>query len=154
MMKTIKLNHAPAHCRGITIIEILMVLGVLALFLSFALPSASSSANRAELRAAVENVNYSLHTARNLARSSESGVRVQISAATEKQSQTISFSATDERRTKLIEHLQNFTLPSEIAAVSDHDTFTFDHRGLVETPGQILLVSRADESVRSVITVN
>lgn len=153
-MKTRQLNHPPNRCRGITIIEILMVVGVLILFLSFALPSVGTSANRAELRAAEENISHSLHAARNLARSYETDVAIHIPAAGGDRLQTISFTAPGSKRQGFFEGLQQFTLPADIMAVSDRDAFTFDRRGLVEHPGQILLVSKIDDSVRSVIAIN
>ena len=153
-MKNRPHKQPPNRCRGITIIEILVVVGVLILFLSFALPSVGTSASRAELRAAEENVSYSLHAARNLARAHEAEVAIHIPAAGNDKMQTITFSAPGNKPKGLSEGLQNFTLPADIMAVSDRDAFTFDRRGLVEHPGQILLVSKFDDSMKTVIEVN
>ena len=139
--------------RGITLIEILIVIGVLTLFLSFAIPSMGTASSRAELRAAVENVSHSLAAARNIARSGESGITVNIPVASEG-AQMISLTAADGKPNRLLDQLQPYNLSAEIIAISDQDEFVFDQRGLVENPGQILLVARSDDTVKSVITVN
>lgn len=144
---------SPARCRGITLIEVLVVIGVLVLFLSFAIPSVGTASSRAELQAAFENVSHSLATARNIARSTESGVAVNIPAAGDGP-QTISFSTASQKPNYLLDQLQPYRLPADIMAVSERDVFQFDSRGLAENPGQILLLSRSDDSVRSAITVN
>ena len=146
-------QQSPARCRGITLIEVLVVIGVLILFLSFAIPSMGTASSRAELQAAYENVSHSLATARNIARSTESGVAVNIPAAGDGQ-QTISFSAAGRKPNHLLDQLQPYSLPTDIIALSEQGAFLVDSRGLVENPGQILLLSRSDDSVRSAITVN
>jgi len=130
-----------------------MVIGVLVLFLSFAIPSVGTASSRAELQAAFENISHSLATARNIARSTESGVAVHVPPAGGGP-QTISFETVGRKSNHLLAQLPPYGLPADIVAVSDRDAFRFDPRGLVENPGQILLISRSDESVRSAITIN
>jgi Tfp pilus assembly protein FimT len=139
--------------KGITLIEILLVLGLLVVLLSFAVPSISSAAVKADLRAAMENVQHSLEAARRTARMSESPVFMNISSIAEDAEQTITFSAPGKRGAGVVTQIQDFQVPSDIALVTDQEAFLFDERGLVTNPGQILFVSKQNESVKFAITV-
>ena len=56
------------HARGITLVEILLVISLLVILLSFAIPSMGGAAAKAEMTATVENVQHSIQSARNMAR--------------------------------------------------------------------------------------
>ena len=66
------------RCQGVTLIEILLILGFLAIIASFAAPSISIATSRADMRAASENLQYSIRIARNTARMTESKVTMNI----------------------------------------------------------------------------
>jgi len=153
-MNNRKPGFLPFRSKGITLIEILIALGILIILLSFAMPSVSGAATRAEMKAAVENVEWSLQSARNLARMTESSVTVHIPAAIPDKLQTITFSNSGRDGESRISQLQEFTLPAEIVLVSGQEAFEFDSRGLVKTPGLILLASNVDESVKRTVTIN
>ena len=146
-------RHSACHSKGVTLIEILMVIGVLVVLLSFAMPSVSDAAIKAEMNAAAENVQYSLQMARKAARSSESEWTMHVSPAVEDSVQTITFTAAGENVSGRGIRIQDFTLPGGIALVSNQDSFVFDGRGLVRNPGRVLLVSREDENVTKVIEI-
>jgi len=139
--------------RGITLIEILMVLGLLTLLLSFAMPSVSGAVSKAEMKATLENVKYSLQLARKTALTTETAVSMGISPAGKETIQTISFSSPGKGGAYHDLHIQDFNLPTEILLMSDHESYVFNERGMVENPGRILLVSTVDESVTSTINV-
>ena len=147
------LKNPVSHSRGITLIEILMVLGLLVILVSFAMPSISGTVNTAEMKAATENVQWSLQIARKTARMTETPVSMNISPADQGRVQTITFASPGEEKPANTIHLQDFSLPLEIMLVSDSDSYLFDKRGQVENPGRILLVATADESVTSTIEV-
>ena len=132
--------------RGITLIEILMVLALLAILLSFAMPSASGTFSKAEMKSTLENVQYSLQVARKTARMTETSVSMNISPSGQDATQTITFSAPGKSGANSKLHIQDFSLPADIMLISDQESFIFDERGLVENPGRILLVSKMDES--------
>ena len=67
-----------SHCRGVTLIEILMVLGIVVIITSFAAPAISNATSRADMRVASENLKYSIRVARNIARMTESIVTMNI----------------------------------------------------------------------------
>lgn len=137
-----------SRSRGITLVEILLVLSLLAIILSFAIPSMGGAVARAELTAAVENVEYSIERARNLARMKETEVTVGIEQR-----------AGDKARTLDITQgggsagIPEYRLPEDIDLVADQPAFVFDDRGLVRDPGTITLVSRVDDEVSAIITV-
>ena len=49
--------------------------------------------------------------------------------------------------------IPEYRLPEDIELVTDQESFVFDERGLVKTPGSIILVSRVDESVTETVEV-
>lgn len=149
-MKINALSNSIYRSRGVTLVEILLVVAVLVILLSFAMPSVGNATTRAELKAATENVQYSIDAARNLARMTESSVAVNIEAAAGAESgsggepQRISFSEPE---------IQDYFLPAGIRLVADHDRYVFDSRGLVLEPGRVLLLSATDESITSAIDI-
>ena len=140
--------------KGITLIEILLVLGLLAILASFAVPSMSGAVGKAEMKSTLENIQYSLQTARRTARMTETEVSMHISPAEQEITQTITFWSPGKGGASNKLQIQDFTLPPDIVLISDLDSFSFDERGLVEEPGRILLVSRVDESITSTIDID
>jgi type II secretory pathway pseudopilin PulG len=137
------------YCQGITLIEILLILGFLAILTSFAVPSISTATARADMRAASENLQYSIQSARNTARMTESKVTMSILEEEQRgQSQRITFAVSGPGLKALGQAgLQDDRLPVDIKLVSDYSSYEFDGRGIVENPGVITLVSRTDESL-------
>jgi len=152
-MKTRQLRHSASHSKGITLIEILLVIGLMVILLSFAMPSVSGAAIKAEMDSTFENVQYSLQMAQKVARSTESKVVMNISPATQGAAQTITFTSQRKNGTGSNLQIQDFRIPDGVVLVSDHDSFVFDGRGLVENPGSVTLVSKVDETVTSTIDV-
>lgn len=144
-MKRISKNR----CRGVTLIEILLILGLLLIIASFAAPSMSSATARADMRATSENLQYSIRTARNTARMTESKVIMHIlEEGPGGQSQHITFSVSGPDLTNTGQPgLQEDRLPVNIKLVSEYSSYEFDGRGMVQNPGVITLVSRTDDSL-------
>jgi Tfp pilus assembly protein FimT len=147
--------------RGITLVEILLVISLLVILLSFAMPTVGNATARAELKATLENVQYSVTAARNVARMTESSVAMNIESSPAEDIQKITFSRPPESRVTQGGAqggvpelgLQEYRLPAGIRLVSDHERFVFDPRGLVDEAGRIMLVSAADESISSALDV-
>jgi type II secretory pathway pseudopilin PulG len=152
-MKTREMRHSASHSKGITLIEILLVIGLMVILLSFAIPSVSSAAIKAEMDSTFENVQYSLQMAQKVARSTESKVVMNISPATQDTAQTITFTSRGKNGASSNLQIQDFRIPDDVVLVSDHDSFVFDGRGLVENPGSVTLVSKVDETITSTIDV-
>jgi len=137
------------HYQGFTLIEILLMLGFLVIIASFAAPSMSGAAARADMRAASENLQYSIRSARNTARMTESNVTMNILEAEQfGQSQRITFSVSGPGLKALGQTgLPEDRLPADIKLLSDYSSYEFNGRGIVQRPGVITLVSRTDETL-------
>ena len=153
-MKLLLLQHPRPRARGITLVEILLVISVLAIVSAFALPAADTATARAELKATLENLEYSVGTARNVARLTESSISLDIESSPGGELQTITFSYPGQKPGKGGPDIQSYQLPEGIELVSDFDRFVFDRQGMVEQPGRILLVSRGNEELNSAVDIN
>ena len=144
------------RCHGVTLIEILLIMGLLVIVASFAAPAMSGATARADMRAASENLQYSIRIARNTARMTESVVTMNIVEDGQgEQNQRITFFVSERGRKSLGQpELQEDRLPADIKLVSDYSSYQFDGRGIVKSPGTITLVSRADESLITSLEIN
>jgi Tfp pilus assembly protein FimT len=139
---------------GISVLEILIALGVLAVIISFVSTSFGTITDKAELKATVEEVNFSIQSARNTARKLETDVIMHLKTGQPEEHDSISFSLPS-RNADLGPSglLPEFQLPADIHLVADEASIHFDSRGLVETPVRLLLVSNADENVNERLLV-
>jgi len=153
-MNKLLLRNPSSNTKGITLIEILIGLAVLVILMSFAMPAVSGAAVKAEMSAASENIQFSIHAARQTARVNESGVTMYVPINEESgPGQTISFSSANLKKVAQV-RIPQFQLSPEIMAISDQESYLFDDRGLAINPGTILLVSTIDESITSAIVIN
>ncbi len=143
------------RCQGVTLIEILLVLGLLVIIASFAAPSMSNATASAEMRAASENLQYSIRSARNTARMTESKVTMTIlEEGQDGESQRITFSFSESGSKALRQPgLQEDRFPATIKLLSDFTSYEFDGRGIVLNPGVITLVSQIDDSLNNTFKV-
>jgi prepilin-type N-terminal cleavage/methylation domain-containing protein len=135
--------------KGVTLVEILLVIALLVIVLSFAIPSMGGATAKADMLAAVENVEYSITSARNSARMNEKDVALQITRQSDS-SQVLKFIRSGSAGGVGI---PDYRLPEDIELVADQASYEFDERGLVRNPGTITLVSRVDESVSETVEV-
>ena len=133
------------RCQGVTLIEILLVVGLLVILVSFASPTISNATTRTEMQAEAENIQYSIRIARNTARMNESEVRMNVHAEPDSKNHRISFFVADKSAHQT--GLQEYKLNEDFLLTSDHTHYEFDGRGMVKNPGQIVLVARDDDSV-------
>jgi len=143
-----------ARARGITLVEILLALSVLIILVAFALPAAGTATARADLEAALENLDYSVGTARNVARLTESSISIRIEPTSGTEAQVITFSQAGEASGKQLPDIPQYRLPESVQLVSDQERYVFNSRGLVESPGRILLVSRADDEITATLDID
>jgi Tfp pilus assembly protein FimT len=139
--------------KGITLIEILLIISLIAVLVSFAIPTIGSAAARAEMTAAVESVQFSINAARDVARMTGSDVSLKLESTPDDQLQRITFSAKGAAHNSLAGGLQQYQLPEDIRLISQYEIYVFDDRGLVDTPGEMILVSRLDDSISSKVRV-
>jgi prepilin-type N-terminal cleavage/methylation domain-containing protein len=147
---TIKSHKSHTRARGITLVEILIVISILVILASFAIPSVGSATAKAEMTAAVENVQHSIQAARNTARMNEAEVTLRFGEMNGESNRVITYGTSGKRHG---ESKNNYRLPDDITLLADRETFTFDGRGIAAEPGRITLVSRVDDSISSTIDV-
>ena len=141
----------PIRPCGITIVEILVVISVLLILISFAVPGIDRATARAEIRAASENIQYSIETARKMARRSESSVTLYADPPDGAAGQHIRLSGPGLGAAM---GAQDYRLPDSVRVVSDRESFTFDGRGLVMNPGKLVLVARFDDAIVSELSID
>lgn len=139
------------RCQGVTLIEILLVVGLLVILISFASPTISNATTRTEMQAEAENIQYSIRIARNTARMNEAEVRMNVHAGPDATIHRISFAVADKSAQQA--GLQEYKLNEDFLLTSDYAHYDFDGRGIVQNPGQIILVARDDESVNKRFSV-
>ncbi|MBT8040284.1 MAG: prepilin-type N-terminal cleavage/methylation domain-containing protein [Xanthomonadales bacterium] len=149
-MNTYSRLNSLHRSKGVTLVEILLVIALLVIVLSFAIPSMGGATAKADMLAAVENVEYSITSARNSARMNEKDVALKISRQSGDASQVLKFIRSGSADGVGI---PDYRLPEDIELVADQASFEFDERGLVRNPGTITLVSRVDESVSETVEV-
>jgi prepilin-type N-terminal cleavage/methylation domain-containing protein len=139
------------RCQGVTLIEILLVVGLLVILISFASPTISNATTRTQIQAEAENIRYSIRIARNTARMNETEVSMNVHAEPGAENHRISFvvSGNAEHSTGL----QEYKLDGDFLLASDYTHYDFDGRGIVKNPGQIVLMARDDETVTRTFAV-
>jgi Tfp pilus assembly protein FimT len=148
------IKFARTQCRGITVLEILIALGVLGVIFSFASTSFSHASNRATLQAAVEEVKFSIQGARSTARELETDVVMHLQTDPHEMHNSISFSSPNRNAELGSSPLpQEYVLPADVRLVTYESTVQFDSRGLVPAPVELKLVSGVDESMSESILV-
>ena len=137
-----------ARNEGITVLEVLIALGVLVVFLSFAAPSLSNVAAKADFRAAVENVEMSIHMARNTARVLNTEVVMHFESGERGQPDLIRFSLPAKPANSDVTSLmQEYQLPETVNFEVTESAVHFDTRGLSEKPVYLLLSSNVSSGL-------
>jgi Tfp pilus assembly protein FimT len=140
--------------RGITVVEVLIVIAVFLILISFAIPSINVGTTKADLLNATEQFEYSVRLARNTARSTESEVTLQIQPATENDGAIIRFVTENTRDTALRQLAHQFEeLNASVLVQSEHARYVFDERGMVREPGQVILAARDDSTLAEVLRI-
>ncbi len=142
--------------KGLTTIEILVVVAMVGISFSFSASYADRAASRAELTVAEEQVLDALRIARNLSRSSESSLLLSLSRQSDDHGYRISIAPPEEQRTrKNLVDVPVIELPADVDVLSENMTFVFDHRGLVEPTGSIdLRIGDAADETKTVFFSN
>lgn len=147
-------SSSTSKIRGITLVEVLIVLGMMAVILTFFANSFTRATNKADLLVAAEGVNFSVQSARNMARQLETEVIMHLNTATSGENHSIDFSYPDRNEALNSGNLlQEFVLPADIHLMTDESAIHFDARGLVEKPTDLLLISQTEESMQEIVLV-
>jgi len=148
------ISSVTSKMRGITAVEILIVLGMVAVIMTFFANSFTRTTNRADLLLAVESVTFMAQSARNTARELETDVLMNVNTGVDGANSSIDFSYPNRSESLSNGNLpQEFVLPADIRLLSDESVIHFDARGLVVNPTSLLLISQAEESVQESVIV-
>ncbi len=132
----------PKSSKGLSLIEVLVLLAVLAVLLAFADPMLRDNSARSSVKEATVQVALALHNARNSARAGNTPVTVVIS--TNPSHNTLLFEYPKDGSSGTVPSLLPVTLPADISVSSDTTAVTFDPQGTVSTGGFIRLTSSSD----------
>jgi Tfp pilus assembly protein FimT len=127
--------------KGLTLIEILVLLAALAVLTAFTSPLLRDHYARADVQEATLQVALALHNAKNSAR--RHSVPVTVRLTTNPSDNTISFEFPDDRAGGTASALPVVSLPDSVSVRSDAGTLTFGPEGRVNTTTTIELASAA-----------
>lgn len=145
---TIMLHSTKTRSRGIGVLDLLIGLGVLLVVLAFASPSLSRATAKAELRAAVENMELSVRMARSTARHLETDVIMHLETDPADKQCSVTFSVPQENaKSGSAALLQDYVFPPDVRLESNAPSVHFDKQGMVESTTLLLLVSNQDEDL-------
>lgn len=138
------LKTAKNRSRGISIVEILIAAAVLVVLISFATTAQRTATAKTELRAAAENLEFSVRAARMTARQFETDIIMNINTdpLMERHSVTFTFPPS---KARLSSQLQDFLFSPEIRLVSDAPSVRFDRKGMTDIPATVVLVSSRND---------
>jgi prepilin-type N-terminal cleavage/methylation domain-containing protein len=155
MNKNLLLNRQSLLPKGLTLIEILVVLAVMAVLLAFATPSMQGVSARANIKAATENTTYAFRMAQNTARAA--GKPVTLTLTTSQSGNAISFNIPG-HNSQVVDGLSmpDIHLPLDLSVTASPASYTFDPMGRIigfEEPGTVVIASAADASFTATLTV-
>jgi hypothetical protein len=142
--------------KGVTTFEILMVVAMVGVVMSLSASYAGQTTAQAELTVAEESVLDALSIARNLSRSSESSLTLSLSRHMDDPGYRILIAPPEEQQSGPNRiNVPEIQLPDNVDVLSENMTLVFDHRGLVEPTGSIVLrVGDAADETRTVFITN
>ncbi len=134
--------------RGVTLIEMLVALGVLAIVLSTAGPAMQNIAARSDIKQATDQVVQAFRTAKQAARVTNSSVTVSLT--TGESDNSISFTIAAGAGMSL----PALVLPAQISVSSDTTEFTFNSMGMIDGKDTISLASTLNSEHASTVVIN
>ena len=128
--------------KGLTAIELLIVVGIVAVLVVFASPILSSMIWKSELEQAIEITEASVKQARDTARFYSMDVMMHLQAGENREQPSITLSIPAMRRDAVLNDVkEEFALPIGIQIVSDERIVHFDPAGEVERPAHVKIIS-------------
>lgn len=148
MNRCIPFRRPARRQQGITVLEILIALGLLVVFISFASPSLSGASARAEFKSAAEHMGFNIRMARNSARQLNTTVIMHLERERSARHHGVTYSLPYlEADARDGAALMDYRLPASVRIVSPDTQVRFDFRGIAEQPVQIELVSLKDDNL-------
>jgi len=120
-------GNAPRYSRGMTMVEVIIVIVIIGIMMAFAAPSMRAVAVRSDLKAATDNVIQAVRMAKNRARVTNRPVTVTFT--TSNTHNTISFQFPGAGTMALA--TPNIDLPANITVEAEPAVFQFDPMGTI-----------------------
>jgi len=138
-------KSAKPRAFGISVIEVLVALAVLAIIGAIALPSPQKVTAKADMEAAVENLQQAIYLARSTAINTKSDIVMHLVPGSPKEPGKISFSFAKPAAGADPGALDNeYLFPPEIRLETATHDVVFNSLGTVESPTRIELISNLD----------
>ena len=149
-------THVRKSHLGVTLIELLVALSVLAILLAFASPALRNTGARADIKQATDQVAQAFRTAKNTARINNSNVTLTLT--TNGSANTISLvivncSVADEAANRCQQPLP-VQLPNQVSVTAATSVFTYNPLGMIDATGTIALASTVNSDFASSVAVN
>jgi len=140
--------YTQVRSRGIAVLDILIGLGMLVVILSFSAPKLNPSAAKADMQAAVQNLEQSVQLARNAARQLETDVVLHLETDPRAQEHSIKFSI-PKRKPNLnaVTPFKDYIFPADIRVDAESTEVRFNYEGELETPVMVHLASNVDGGI-------
>ena len=141
MIKT-KIGRA----KGLTAIELLIIISIVALVVAFAAPMIKTMSSNSEFEQAIEITEASVEQARWTARFYQTEVLLRLETGENQKQHSITLSVPQMQKDLVLNEVkEEFPLPIGIQLVSDDTIIRFDPAGQVELPAHILVSSNQAE---------
>ncbi len=152
-------QHSSKRNRGITLIELMISLGVMAILLALATPAMQDVGARSDIKEATDGVVRAFRVAKNAARLSSTNVAVTFTTNQSPNTITFAFVAyLDVNNTNIsangLQKLPAIDLPAKISVSSDTTVFVFDSMGMIDATGTITLASTINSAHASTVVIN
>lgn len=147
--------HGRSGHLGITVPEVLLVVAVILVLLSFAAPSLTGATARAELKDATAGMDLGIRMARSTARRLDTVVIMHLQNDRKARLHSVTFSMPelplDAAEAAM---LVDYHLPESVRLETNGHDVRFDGRGIVAEPVQIALVSLHDDDLYERLLIN
>ena len=131
--------------RGVTVIEVLIMISVIAVLIVFAAPMVGSAFSTTEVDEAVRITEKSVREARALARLYRTDVYVKIESSDDRApSITVSMPGRHQH-VDVGQRKEEFALPGQVQVLSGDAMLQFNPEGEVDLPAMVMLASRVDQ---------
>ena len=135
-----------ASAKGLTAIELLIIISIVALVVTFAAPMIKTLSFKSEFEQAIEITEASVEQARWTARFYKTEVILQLETGENQKQHSIKLSVPQMQKDLVLNEVkEEFPLPIGIQLVSDDTIIRFDPAGQVELPAHILVSSNQAE---------
>lgn len=139
-----RLTIAPS--KGLTAIELLIIISIVALVVVFAAPMMSVVSSKSEIEQAIETTEASVKQARWTARFYKTDVLLRLETDEKQKQHFITLSVPKMQKDFVLNEVEErFPLPKGIQIVSDNEIVRFDPTGAVELPAHFLISSNQEE---------